>query len=201
MNWIGHSVAVGVFVAVLVGVFVGVRVGVLVRVLVDEAIGGTDGVMPGGVVGVFVGVSVGVSVGVFVGGVVGVLVGGVVGVTVAVIHGPPGAVATSTLLTVVVPLKPPTAIRYVDPTLVPLGNDRAVPMGLPFDQVLVPGSYTCVALVVSGIAAMPFLGTKALRWDGVNGLPPPYTYRLPPITPPPGTLPALSILALAVHDP
>ena len=55
--------------------------------------------------GVFVGVSVGVSVGVFVGGVVGVLVGGVVGVTVAVIHGPPGAVATSTLLTVVEPCR------------------------------------------------------------------------------------------------
>src|SRR4029077_4898540 len=143
----------------------------------------------------------GVPPGVQVGDPVGVAVGGTVGVGLA--H-PPPATLTSTEVVLVVPVYPPTATAVL-PTSVPAGNERCWFRVGPLVQLLVAGSYTCRAFVVSGVkirfshALTPLLAEVGIVSGPVNGLPPPKTHSLPPITADPGTLMPLGRLARVVH--
>src|SRR4029077_8089972 len=132
----------------------------------------------------------GVPPGVQVGDPVGVAVGGTVGVGLA--H-PPPAILISTEAVLLVPVYPPTATAVL-PTCVPTGNERCWFRVGPLVQLLVPGSYTCRAFVVSGLnsrfshALTPLLAEVGDVPEPRNGLPPPKTHSLPAITAEPGTL-------------
>src|ERR1700692_3406845 len=139
----------------------------------------------------------GVPPGVHVGLAVGVAVGGIVGVGLAQ---PPPVTLISTDVVVLEPVEPPTATAVL-PTCVPAGNARCWIRPGPLLHVSVPGSYTCSALVVSGLnsrfshALTPALPDVGIVPGPLKGLPPPNTHSLPPITADPGTLTPVGILA------
>ena len=196
----GVTVAVAVAVAVGVNVAVAVAVGVCVAVAVAVAVGVNVAVAVAVAVGVCVAVAV--AVGVAVG--VNVADGLAVGVGLAQ---PPPATLTSTEVVVLTPVYPPTAIAVL-PTAVPTGKERCWLSVGPLVQVLVAGSYTCRAFVVSGLNSRlnhaltpvtPLFPDVRAVLGPVKGLPPPKTHSLPAITAEPGTLTPLGILARVVH--
>ena len=71
--------------------------------------------------------------------------------------------------------------------------------------MLLAGSYTCRALVVSGLnsrfshALTPVLADVGIVPGPLNGLPPPNTHSLPPITAEPGTFTPVGIVAPVVQ--
>ena len=163
------------------------------------------GVSPG--LGVGEGLAVDVAVGVGDRLAVGVAVA--VAVAVAVGVGVPQKAVTLTSTDVVVLLstqsKPPTATA-VSPTFLPAGNQRSWFRCGPMLHAFVPGSYTCSAVVVSGLNSRLSHAPTPLLFPAVgivpaslNGKPPPNSHSLPAITADPGALTPRGILARAVQ--
>ena len=155
--------------------------------------------------GVGRGLGVGASLGVGEG--LGVKVD--VAVAVAVGVGVPQEAVTLTSTDVVVLLstqsKPPTATA-VSPTFLPAGNQRSWFRCGPMLHAFVPGSYTCSAVVVSGLNSRlshaptpPWFPAVGIVPAPLNGKPPPNSHSLPAITADPGALTPRGILARAVQ--
>src|SRR4029077_3715074 len=118
---------------------------------------------------------------------------------------PPPVTLTSTEVVVLVPVYPPTATALL-PISVPAGNERCWFRVGPLVQLLVAGSNICRVFVVSGVNSRlshaptpPLLPALGIVSGPLNGLPPPNTHSLPPITAEPGTLTPLGMLARVVH--
>jgi hypothetical protein len=160
-------------------------------------------------VAVEVGVDVGVTVGVWVTVAVGVDVAVAVAVAVAVGVGVPQKAVTLTSTDVVVLLstqsKPPTATAVL-PTFLPAGNQRSWFRCGPMLHVFVTGSYTCSAVVVSGLSGRlshaptpPLFPAVGIVPEPLNGKPPPKTHNSPAITADPGALTPRGRVARAVQ--